>query len=91
MVLDDYFCFITIKRKLYFFGHKFRLSETNVDGSIEAILTRASNPAQDMHKTPFGTVAFITGNAHIEGKIEWKGKEFDITGCSIGSSFLIIY
>ena len=70
---------------------KFRVSEKNENGEIEAIVTRASNPTQDMHDTPFGTVAFITGIAHVEGKIVWKGKEYNISGRSIGSNFLIVF
>ena len=70
---------------------KLKISEKNENGELNAVITRATNPAQDMHQTPFGTVAFITGNAHVVGKIVWKGKEYDIKGRSIGSNFLIIY
>ncbi len=73
------------------YPYRFKISEKNENGAIEAIVTRATNPAQDMHHTPFGTVAFITGNAKVTGTIEWKGKDYDISGRSIGSSFLIIY
>lgn len=69
---------------------RFRISEKNESGELKAIVTRAANPSQDMHKTPFGTVAFITGNAQVAGTIIWNGKTYDITGRSIGSNFLII-
>ena len=73
------------------YPYKFRISEKSESGELEAIIMRTSNPAQDMHQTPFGTVAFITGNAKVTGKIVWHGKEYDITGRSIGSNFLIVY
>lgn len=70
---------------------KFRITEENEDGKLDAIVTRTSNPSQKMHHTPFGTVAFITGNANISGKITWMGKSYNLLGRSIGSSFLIVY
>ncbi len=70
---------------------KFRISEKNENGELDATITRALNPCQDLHQTPLGTVAFITGNAKVVGTIVWKGKEYDITGRSIGSNFLIVY
>ncbi|HUY00212.1 MAG TPA: hypothetical protein VMV49_11695 [Candidatus Deferrimicrobium sp.] len=70
---------------------KFRIHEKNELGALEAVVTRTSNPNQAMHNTPFGKIAFITGNAHVTGTIEWKGKKFDIDSRSIGSNFLIIY
>ncbi|NVM52409.1 MAG: hypothetical protein HWN66_01815 [Candidatus Helarchaeota archaeon] len=73
------------------YPYKFRIHEKNENGEIEAVITRASNPSQDMHNTPFGTVVFITGNAQVVGKMEWKGKKYDIAGRSIGSNFLIVY
>ncbi len=70
---------------------KFSIHEENEAGAIDTTITRATNPSQGLHHTPFGTVAFITGNAHLTGTIRWHNKEYDITGRSIGSNFLIIY
>jgi hypothetical protein len=73
------------------YPYKFRINERNDTGTIEAVITRTSNPSQGFHVTPFGNVIFITGRAVTNGHIEWKGKKYDITGKSIGSNFLIVY
>ena len=73
------------------YPYRFKISEKNENGAIEAIVTRTTNPAQDMHHTAFGTIAFITGNANVTGTIKWKGSKYDIASRSIGSNFLIIY
>jgi len=73
------------------YPYKFYLSERNENGKLKAIITRTSNPSAGIHNTPFGKITFITGNAIINGKLEWKGEKYDIAGKSIGSNFLIMY
>ncbi|MDD5225490.1 MAG: hypothetical protein PHE84_16025 [bacterium] len=68
---------------------KFSIEQKKADRELQATITRTPSAYQRLNETMFGKAMFVTGNAGLEGKLKWQGKEYDLKGRAFGSSMLV--